>query len=290
MKKKTVSNLIKYVGIFLFLIIIVQLCSCELALKKAEDLSKNISFNYPGLRLETKYLQKSDMENRDPRIVCFGDSVTFGWNLQYGLSYPYLLEQHMKEVYPEIIAVNSGIGGNTIIDAKKRLESDVISFGPDLAIINFGLNDAMLDVKRTDISEEVELFHNENGNYYLPQIGLSEFERIYIEVLDKLNESGIDILVLGLTPALDSFPEGESEDFRRKQNEIFDVYNMRIISLAQDMDVDVIDLYNGFVSAGNLEDHLQQDGLHPSEQGQYLISIVIKDYLIENEVFSDAFN
>ena len=53
------------------------------------------------------------------------------------------------------------------------------------------------------------------------------------------------------------------------------------------MDVDAIDLWDEFISTGDLEKYLQQDGLHPSEDGQYLISIVINEYLIENKRLDD---
>jgi lysophospholipase L1-like esterase len=281
MKNRSLSNTIKYISIFLFCVMIAQLCSCELAIKKAENLSKNIPFNYPGLRLETRYINKSDIKSRTPKIVCFGDSVTFGWNLSYDLSYPYLLENHLSGEYPELITINSGVGGNTIQDGKKRLESDVLSYKPDLVVVNFGLNDAMLNVKTNEISEEKELFYKKDQIYYLPQADITEFERIYKEVIDILMNSGIEVLVLSLNPVLDYFPEEEGEDFSRKQKEIFSVYNRRIIQIAEEEDVAVIDLWDVFSSAGDLENYLQQDGLHPSEEGQYLISIAVKDYLAE---------
>ena len=179
MKKRPFINVVKYIFIFLFCAIIAQLCSCDLAIKKAENLSKSIPFNYPGLRLETRYLNNSDIESRNPRVVCFGDSVTFGWNLSYDLSYPYLIEQHLSEEYPELIAINSGIGGNTIRDARKRFENDVLSFDPVFVIVNFGLNDAMLKVRSIEKSEGEELFYEKGQFYYFPQVGIAEFERVY---------------------------------------------------------------------------------------------------------------
>ena len=51
------------------------------------------SNNYQGLRFETTRLEFSRVEGSFPRLVCLGDSVTFGWNIAYEKSFPYLLEK-----------------------------------------------------------------------------------------------------------------------------------------------------------------------------------------------------
>ena len=77
--------------------------------------------NYQGLRFETLNLDKKTSLTKSPRILCLGDSVTFGWNLPYSESYPMILQEKLKEAYPGAIVINSGIGGNTILDARARL-------------------------------------------------------------------------------------------------------------------------------------------------------------------------
>ena len=88
------------------------------------------SNNYQGLRFETTSLEFSMIEESFPRLVCLGDSVTFGWNIPYEKSYPFLLEEKLNEKYPEVLVINSGIGGQTIIDALGRLDSDVFYYNP----------------------------------------------------------------------------------------------------------------------------------------------------------------
>ena len=73
------------------------------------------SINYRGLRFETTKLEFSRVYSSFPRLVCLGDSVTFGWNIAYEKSFPYLLEKKLKEQYPGIMVVNSGIGGQTVV-------------------------------------------------------------------------------------------------------------------------------------------------------------------------------
>ena len=84
---------LKYAAIFLFCIIATSICSCSNVLKKTEKLASNIPFNYPGLRIETKSINIMQIDLFTPRIVCFGDSVTFGWNMKYEYSYPAQLEK-----------------------------------------------------------------------------------------------------------------------------------------------------------------------------------------------------
>jgi lysophospholipase L1-like esterase len=259
-------------------------CSCSTVIKKAENLSGKIPFNYPGLRLETRYLRDSDIKNRYPKIVCFGDSVTFGWNLSYEFSYPAILQEKLIKDFPFIIIINTGIGGNTIIDGLKRAKSDVISYKPDIAIINFGLNDAMINKKSKSISEDEKLFYKKDPFYYLPEINIEEFDKTYRELIKLLKNEEIKVLVMGLNPVLEIFPVGEEEGLRGKQKEIYEVYNMRIKKIAGDENTGIIDLWDIFNNKLNLEDYIQPDGLHPSEKGQYLISETVYVWLIENEL------
>src|SRR4030042_2533710 len=127
MKRYKSIIILKYTAIFLFCIVATSICSCSNVLKKTEKLASGIPFNYPGLRIETRSIDLKQIKSFLPRIVCFGDSVTFGWNMQYKSSYPQQLEGMLAKEFPKIKVINSGIGGDTIIDANKRIDRDVIS-------------------------------------------------------------------------------------------------------------------------------------------------------------------
>lgn len=90
------------------------------------------------------------------RIVFLGDSVTeggfeiiekadgsFDGAKDTEAVYVTLLEKRLKSRFPDmqIEIINAGIGGNTSIDGLSRLEADVITKGPDIAVVSFGLND-----------------------------------------------------------------------------------------------------------------------------------------------------
>ncbi len=70
------------------------------------------------------------------KIVCFGDSLTFGYLVNKG----YI--DFLKEFFPEHDFINSGIPGDTSLDGLFRIETSVLKHSPDLTIIEFGVNDA----------------------------------------------------------------------------------------------------------------------------------------------------
>ena len=87
------------------------------------------------------------------KIAAFGDSLTAGSALVRGETNwtELLAERFSAEV------INAGIGGNTSGEGLMRLERDVLSFSPDIVIINFGMNDHVICDKeghpRTPLSD-----------------------------------------------------------------------------------------------------------------------------------------
>ena len=92
------------------------------------------------------------------RIVCLGDSVTFGFRVpvvwpdkptEYDpewLPFSMLLEKHLKEANPDrqIDVVNMAVPGYTSHQGLAWLRRDISRLNPDLLIVSFGWNDASL--------------------------------------------------------------------------------------------------------------------------------------------------
>ncbi len=280
-----------YFFVFLFCIIAASLCACSNLTRKAEKLASGIPFNYPGLRIETRSIRFENIKNNNPRIVCFGDSVTFGWNLSYDLSYPYILEKSLKDKYPGLKVINCGIGGNTINNAASRLKRDVISYNPHLVIINFGLNDGMLKTRAQSTAPAAQndetIYYKNGSSYFLPQVNISDFDLKYREIINMLKDSSINILILGLSPITDSFPAEGDVDLRKKQKEIYLVYNDRISKIAEENSLDFLNIWEIFNLKGNLNEYIQSDGIHPDSAGLELISDSVSGYIIKNKVLND---
>lgn len=74
------------------------------------------------------------------RVLCLGDSLTFGDFVNDDETFPYRLQEISRQEKKLIEFVNGGVGGSTIIDQffflKKGMEID-----PDIVILTFFLND-----------------------------------------------------------------------------------------------------------------------------------------------------
>jgi lysophospholipase L1-like esterase len=82
---------------------------------------------------------KQDIKNigsRGKAIICFGDSITFGYGADPGEDYPTALSKMTS-----IPVINKGIDGDTSQEAFKRIVSDVLVHDPLLVIVEFGGND-----------------------------------------------------------------------------------------------------------------------------------------------------
>lgn len=75
-------------------------------------------------------------------IVAFGDSTTAVRNTVPKV-YADLLQERLPALLGQAVTVyNAGIGGNQTSDALARLNTDVRSRNPDIAIVQFGINDS----------------------------------------------------------------------------------------------------------------------------------------------------
>jgi len=245
------------------------------------------SNNYQGLRFETTRLTSSRVSSSFPRLVCLGDSVTFGWNITYERSYPYLLEESLREQYPEVMVVNSGIGGQTVIDGLERLDSGVFYYDPQIVIINFGLNDGFLIIEEDPPQDNSAPDQNEGegGNIesdkslidedaFLNNIDLDIFTSTYRQLIGELSEKGLEILIMGPNPVMTEL-WWENKDIALKQEESYRLYNQAARYIAEDHGFIFVDLREVFTAGDRLDALLQPDGVHPSEAGLILISEIL---------------
>lgn len=94
---------------------------------------------------------------RPVTIGFLGDSVTQGCFELYSTgeesieteyrsyeAYHSKLKRMLEEVFPSVPfnIINAGVGGDSAPGGRRRLQRDILSFGPDLVVVCFGLNDA----------------------------------------------------------------------------------------------------------------------------------------------------
>ncbi len=127
------------------LIALLMLASAEMVLRVYHQLTLRRALP-AELRAETRTLAWNDIHQVKFRIVCFGDSITFGEALPYEQAYPAVLAQLIAQRHPQLdaVVINSGMQGHTSVEGMARLERDVLWYQPQVVIVSFGLNDARL--------------------------------------------------------------------------------------------------------------------------------------------------
>lgn len=77
-----------------------------------------------------------------PVIVCFGDSLTAGFGIEAGQTYPDILQKLLDEQGYKYLVVNAGISGDTTQGAMDRI-GNVLSFKPAITLLEIGGNDGL---------------------------------------------------------------------------------------------------------------------------------------------------
>jgi acyl-CoA thioesterase-1 len=76
------------------------------------------------------------------RILAFGDSLTSGYGLAEGDSFPAQLEGALRAAGQDVTLINGGVAGDTSAGGLARLDW-TLADKPDLVILEFGSNDGL---------------------------------------------------------------------------------------------------------------------------------------------------
>src|ERR1700678_1761505 len=77
-----------------------------------------------------------------PVIVCFGDSLTAGFGLDSGQSYPTLLQRELDRRGYKYRVENLGVSGDTTQDGLARV-SIALDLKPRIVVLEWGANDGL---------------------------------------------------------------------------------------------------------------------------------------------------
>ena len=109
----------------------------------------NIKTVFQGVSLVTNSLGLRNIEvgrEKKPgeiRIICLGDSATFGWGVDAGDTYPFLCQQYFKRSAnrQNVEIINAGQIGYSTYQGRLFLKKYLLEYKPDLVIVSFLLND-----------------------------------------------------------------------------------------------------------------------------------------------------
>lgn len=201
-------------------------------------------------------------------VVCFGDSTTAArGELKI---YSEILREELPRRGQAVQVINAGVGGNHSQLARARFETDVLAHHPDVVVIQFGINDAAVDVWKVPPASE-------------PRVALSTYERNlrhFVQVL-KMSEVKVVLMTpnpLRWTPKLlqmygkPPYEPREPHGF----NTQLKAYAEAVRVIARSEHVPLVDVYERFERYGEVEAQsvadLLLDGMHPNARGHRLIA------------------
>ncbi len=159
-------------------------------------------------------------------IICFGDSITFGYGVTPDEAYPAHLARMVK-----VPVVNTGIDGDTTSEALKRIESDVLSRDPFLVIIEFGGNDFLrkvpLELTVKNLGEMVDMVQARGAMVALTDISAGLLMREYKPLYQKLAKEKKAIFVPSIMKGIITNPKMKS-DFLHPNGEGYKIIAERI--------------------------------------------------------------
>jgi acyl-CoA thioesterase-1 len=183
---------------------------------------------------------RPDPADSRPVIVCFGDSLSAGYGLPAGSSYPDVLQRLIDKAGYHYRVVNLGVSGDTTTNGVERVPA-VTALNPAIVVLEFGGNDGLRG---------------------LPVESSEQNLRLMVEALQK---SGAKVVLAGM-----SLPLNYGQEYIRSFEKIFvDVANRYKL-------VRIPFLLEG---VGGHPDLIQQDGIHPTEQGTRMVATTVMKYL-----------
>ncbi|MGA9671720.1 MAG: arylesterase [Terracidiphilus sp.] len=168
-----------------------------------------------------------------PILVCFGDSITAGYGLQSGQSYPDFLQQKLDGRGYHYKVSNQGTSGATTKDAVASLPG-ILRLHPEVAVVEFGGNDGLRGLP-PDVTR-----HNLDT------------------VLTTLENAHIKILLAGITLPPDYGPD-YIKSFDQTFRDLAAKHHTAFVPM----------IYKDLVHVPNT---IQQDGIHPTAKGSEIIA------------------
>ena len=125
-----------------------------------------------------------------PLIVCYGDSITAGYGLNSGQSYPDALQRDLEKLSYAYAVSNLGTSGATTKDAVANIRT-VLEKHPTVAIVEFGGNDGLrglpLEQTRKNLDSVLTALDNAHVRVLLAGITLPpNYGPDYINAFDKI--------------------------------------------------------------------------------------------------------
>jgi acyl-CoA thioesterase-1 len=151
-----------------------------------------------------------NIDSKGTNIICFGDSITFGYGVQAGEDYPTALAKLVS-----LPVINMGIDGDTSTEALRRLESDALDRNPLLVIIEFGGNDFLRkipqDITLNNVKKMIERIQAEGAMAAIADISAGMFLAEYRKAFSELAQEKGAIFIPNIFSGIITNPHLKSD-------------------------------------------------------------------------------
>lgn len=171
-----------------------------------------------------------------PVIVCFGDSLTAGFGLDSGQSYPDLLQRELDRRGFKYRVENLGVSGDTTQDGLARV-SIALALKPRLVVLELGANDGLRGQP------------------------VSGIERNLGQIIEAFQTAKVTVLLAGITLPPNYGPE-YIHRFAAIYPELAAKYKVRLIDFL-------------LAGVGGNTKLMQPDGLHPNAEGTRIVAATV---------------
>lgn len=201
-------------------------------------------------------------------VVAFGDSTTATRGpLKI---YAGILQSELPERQFPVQVINAGIGGNNTDQARARFDRDVLAQSPDIVIIQFGINDAAVDVWKDPPATQPRVSidaYVDNLRHFV-QVLRSRSARVVLMTPNPMRWTPQMKQLYGKSP----YAPDDVNGF----NVLLTHYAQKVRDLAKAEHVPLVDVEHLFEEYGRQDGQsvsdLLLDGIHPNDSGHRLVA------------------
>jgi lysophospholipase L1-like esterase len=209
-------------------------------------------------------------------IIAFGDSTTAPRGKL--TVYASCLAGELKKNGRAVRVINAGVGGHNTDMARRRFQKDVLAREPDVVIIQFGINDAAVDVWRKPPATK-------------PRVSLARYEANLMHFVKTLKARDTKVILMTpnpmrWTPRLRQlygkppYKAADADGF----NVLLNNYAAAVRRIGESQKVPVADVYAAFQAydqrVDQSMDDLLLDGMHPNNRGQQIVCGLLMKKLV----------